>query len=128
MKTIKEIKVDDCVECYVSDTCTPSNEDIVTFIIGHSGGIFTSINGHRWKYAIPCEQLDNPPKTKWSDKYPKEWSIDAKVFKALNEGAVIMRKTSSPISNYWHTTHFANEHFICTNYTGTSTDVWEEIE
>lgn len=124
---IKEIKVEDCVECYVSDTHTPSKESKIDFIIGYSGRRFISITGRKWICAIPCEELDNPPKPKWSDKYPKEWSIHAKVFKALSEGAVLIHKEYE-VCNYWSNHRINSFYQICTNYTGTSTDVLEEIE
>lgn len=63
---IKEIKIEDCVECYVSDYTEPKKESNKkesdkVFVIGKTeDGQYVTRNGHKWKYAIPCEELDNP--------------------------------------------------------------------
>lgn len=128
MKTIKEIKIEDCVLCYVDMTTIPTKYSKKRLIIGLIEQLYIDTFATRWSYAIPCEELDNPPQPKWSDKYPKEWSIDAKIFKALSEGAILRNKDDDDTFNYWSNHRTYSIYQICTSYTGTDSDVWEEIE
>lgn len=130
MSKIKKINPSDAVLCWVGTTREMLNKKEHTAFIVFFNKVhrYVGINGDSWFYAEPVEQ-EKEETSKWSDKYPKDWSIDAKIFKAISEGAVVHNiNINQPVNQWFASQYNIYEYFkICTNYTGKDTDKWEEI-
>ena len=139
MKEIKEIDPTDAVWCWVGDT----QEELVDrrnkrLVIGKIGTKYITVFDKQEKQFLEGNSCDvttykkaiqYEETSKWQDKYNHLHTLDAKIFSALRDGAILKNNNRNPtINNYWATHMIKSQYKICLNYTGQDTDIFEELE